>query len=141
MSLRLKQGYHHHHVISIMAPRPSSNARAPSSSRSSIIMYIRSSSSQLDQSPQELHHIIKIKQSSSNQLDRGLHHLQGLHHQQASSRHLQHGSISIIIMSKHHGFQHIIRILMGHQRTIISNQGSKHRTVTTARVTIKRGYT
>ena len=111
------KAYHHRHVISIMAPRPSpsrsSNARASSSSRSSIIMYIRSSSSQLDQAPQELHHIIKIKQSSSNQLDHGLHHLQGLHHQQASSRHLQYGSMSIIIMSKHNGLHHIIRVLMG----------------------------
>ena len=43
-----------------------------------------------------------------------LHHLQGLHHQQA-------GSISIITinhtMSKHHGLHHIIRILMGPSST------------------------
>ena len=41
-------------------------------------------------------------------------------------------------LSKHHGLHHIIRVLMGQQRTIISNQGSNHRTVTTARVTIRK---
>ena len=41
-------------------------------------------------------------------------------------------------LSKHHEVHHIIRVLMGQQRTIISNQGSNHCTVTTARVTIRK---
>ena len=90
---------------------------------------IRSSSSQLDQSPQELHHIIKIKQSSSNQLDHGLHHkvygstisrgyIISKHHQGISNN-LQHGSISIIIMSKHHGLHHIIRVFINEPSSAI----------------------
>ena len=105
----------------IMSPRLSSSSchlhhRIKAIIKATIIMmYIRSSSSQLDQSPQELHHIIKIKQSSTRRL---------LLHKPS--------------LSRHHGLHHIIRVLMGHQRTIISNQGSKHRIVTTARVTIRK---
>ena len=54
------QGYHQ-----VMSSASSSNQLDHKSSSCT-------SSSQLDQSPQELHHIIKIQQSSSNQLDHGL---------------------------------------------------------------------
>ena len=41
-------------------------------------------------------------------------------------------------LTKHYVLHHIIKVLMGQQRTIISNQGSNHCTVTTARVTIRK---
>ena len=116
MSSRHKQDYHHH-VISIMAPRPSplgsSNARAPSSSRSNII---------------------KV-----HQLDHGLHHkvqrLKAITKGYIINKEAPYHQPSL---RKHHGLHHIIKVLMGQQRTIINNQGSNHRTVTTARVTIRR---
>jgi hypothetical protein len=147
------------HVISIMgmtilmAPRPSSNARAPSSSKSSnhhvhqriIIIHARDHQCNLHQRTiiRHLHSSIKVISKRSyhsyrlhvHQLDQGLQS----HHPKttSSTRRLHLYNHHQPSLSKHHGLHHIIRVLMGQQLTIINNQGSNHRTVTTARVAIR----
>ena len=170
------------HVISIkgmtklMAPRPSSNARAPSSSKSSnhhvhqriIIRHLHSSIKVISKRPITAtisicinwtnHHrgstisskdqaIIMcinwtmgstIKCKGSKPSPRATSSTRRLHlhnhHQPSLSKAPYHQPS----LSKHHGLHHIIRVLMGQQRIIINNQGSNHRTVTTARVTIRK---